>query len=164
MPIRIDNQYLIEHAALHEVLTRYFQGCDRADEAQIRSCFTEDAQILHHGRQMVSGIQAAIDGIFRPSHGKLLAGEAKIRTHFIGNFRVERLEGDVAETETYALAAHVNTTSPEDLVHLMSLRYMDRLRKRSGEWRISERRMTMDWSCRVPAASAMLFVQRVRSL
>lgn len=164
MPIRIDNQYLLEQAALHEVLTRYFQACDRADEAQIRSCFTEDAEILHHGRQKVSGIQAAVDIIFRPSQAKLVAGEAKIRTHFMGNFRVERLEGDVAETETYALAAHVNTTSAQDLVQLMSLRYMDRLRKRSGEWRISERRMTMDWSCELPAASAMAFVQRVCGL
>jgi hypothetical protein len=92
---------------------------------------------------------------------RLAAGELKATTHFMGNLSINRLEGDAAETETYAIAYLVRPAKPADQIIMRSLRYLDRLRRVSDGWRISERRHTLDWSCDAPATFAAALAQRV---
>lgn len=161
MPLQIDDRYAREFCAIQEVMTRYFRGCDRGDVAAIRSCFADDARVSHPGRDAVVGGDAVIEAIFRPAFAYLKNPDARCRTHFMGNFRIERLAGDAAETETYVIAALLAKEAAGETADVKSLRYLDRFRRIDGEWRVAERRMTQDWSLKLPAAFAMAFASRV---
>lgn len=156
---RSDNQYLLDRAAIYDLLARYFQGLDRCKPDQVQSCFTEDVQAYYDGRSPVRGINAMMDSL--RSFKRMEMGEMRITTHFMGNLNINLLEGDVAETETNAIAFLVRPGEPTDRIAIRSLRYLDRLRRVGEGWRISERRHTLDWSCEAPATFAATMVQRI---
>lgn len=161
---RIDMQFLIDRAAIYELHATYFQGLDSADEAQVRGCFTPDVQAVYHGRPLAGGLDALMQDSLLPFFGRLESGHTKIATHFMGNFKLQRLEGDAAETEVYAIAFGVRSLQPRDEVAMMSLRYMDRLRRTAEGWKICARVQSMDWSCQPPATTTMTMARRVRGL
>ena len=37
-----DLRMLLDRAAIHDVLNRYYQGIDQGDAGMVRRCFTED--------------------------------------------------------------------------------------------------------------------------
>jgi hypothetical protein len=156
---RNDNQYLLDRAAIYDLLARYFHGLDRCNLDQVRSCFTDDIQAHYDERPVVRGIDALVD-TFR-TFKRMEAGEVKVTTHFMGNLNIHLLENDVAETETNAIAFLVRPGKPTDKVAIRSLRYLDRLRRVEDGWRISERVNTLDWSCDVPATFAVTMAQRM---
>ena len=43
-------RYLLDRAAIQDVIARYFQGIDRCDPDQVRSCFTDDVQAHYDER------------------------------------------------------------------------------------------------------------------
>ena len=155
-------QYLIDRAAIHDLHTRYFQGLDRGSADQVRSCFTADVRAHYDKRTPTTGIEALIDSL--QNFNRLREETMKITTHFMGNLSFMRLEGDVAETETNAVAFLVEPANGADLVAMRSLRYLDRIRREDGAWRISDRIHTLDWSCEVPANFAITLKQRVSVL
>ena len=155
-------QSLIDRAAIHDLLTRYFQGLDRGSPEQVRSCFTADVRAHYDKRTPTRGIGALMDSL--ANFNKLQEETMKITTHFMGNLSFSRLEGDVAETETYALALLVEPANGVDLVSVRSLRYLDRMRREESGWRISDRIHTLDWSCQVPANFAITLARRVSVL
>jgi len=157
-----DIQYLIDRAAIHDLLTRYFQGLDRGSPEQVRSCFTADIRAQYDKRTPTRGIEALMDSL--ANFNKLKEETMKITTHFMGNLSFGRLEGDVAETESYALALLVEPANGADRVAVRSLRYLDRMRREAGGWRISDRIHTLDWSCQVPADFAITLKQRISVL
>ncbi len=156
---KVNLQYLLDKTAIHEVLTRYYQGLDRGLPDQVRSCFTEDVKAYYEGRSPLHGIENLMASMntFR----RLAAGELLASTHFMGNFTIHVLEKDVAETETYAVAFLVRPDKPAEQIAMRSLRYLDRLRRVNGEWRISERRHTLDWSTAASATFAVALAQRL---
>ena len=147
-----DIQYLLDRAAIHDLHVRYYHGIDIGNVDQVRSCFTTGIVAHYHGRASVRGIDDLIKSI--PSFGKQASGEWKISTHFMGNLNYKSIEGDVAETEVNAFAFLVLTDGPADRVAMRSLRYLDRLVRVEGKWRISERMHTLDWACDVPTTFA----------
>ena len=159
---RIDVESLLDRAAIGDVLARYFQGIDLGSQDQVRSCFTEDVQATYHGRSPVQGIDALIESI--SSFRKQATGEWRVSSHFMGNLHFGLLEGDVAETETYAIAFLVLAGEPADQLAMRSLRYLDRLRRVEDGWRISDRLHTLDWSCQVPATFAVTMAGRLGAL
>jgi hypothetical protein len=156
---RFDMQYLQDRAAIAEVLARYYQGLDRGLPDQVRSCFTNDVKAYYDGRDPIVGVDAMMNSLH--TFKRLAAGELKATTHFMGNLNINLLEGDVAETETYAMAYLVRPGSPTDQIVMRSLRYLDRLRRVHCGWRISERRHTLDWSCNATATFAAALAQRI---
>jgi len=155
-------QYLIDRAAIQELLARYFQGLDRSDPVQVRSCFTDDVHCHYDKRTPTRGIEELMGSL--QNFNKLRASTMKITTHFMGNFSLGRLEGDVAETETNAIAFLVEPENGADMVAVRSLRYLDKMRHQKDGWRISDRIHTLDWSCRMPANFALTLAQRVSVL
>ena len=151
-------QYLLDRAAIHDLHVRYFQAIDLSSQPQVRTCFTPDVIAHYHGRASVRGIDALIASI--PAWPKQASGEWKISTHFMGNLNYKMIDGDVAETEVNAFAFLVLTTPAPDHVAMRSLRYLDRLVRLDGNWRISERMHTLDWSCDVPATFAVKLAER----
>jgi hypothetical protein len=155
-------RYLTDRAAIHDLLTRYFQGLDRGSREQVRSCFTADVHAHYDKRTPTHGVEALIDSL--QNFNRLKDESMKITTHFMGNLIFERLEANVAETETNGLALLVEPENGADIVSVRSLRYLDRMRREENGWRISDRIHTLDWSCRMPASFAITLTQRVSAL
>ena len=158
----IDTQTLIDRAAIHDLHARYYQAIDLSDQAQVRRCFTDDVVAHYHGRPSVRGIDALIESI--PAWPKQQSGEWKISTHFMGNLVYKHVGRDAAETEVNAFAFLVLTDQPPDYLAMRSLRYLDRLVKAGGEWRIRERLHTLDWACQVPTTFAIPLAQRKNTI
>ena len=135
-------QHLIDRAAIHDLLTRYFQGLDRGSPEQVRSCFTADIRASYDKRTPTSGIDAMMDSL--QNFNRLREETMKITTHFMGNLSFLWIEGDVAETETNAVAFLVEPRNGADMVAMRSLRYLDRMRREADGWRISDRIHTLD--------------------
>ncbi len=141
-------EQLPDRAAIADVLARYFLGLDRELPETVSSCFTEDVSAKYDERPLVVG-RDALMGSLRVWR-ETAEGKIKRTTHFMGTLNFHRLHGDMAETETYAIAFLVETAGG-DHVNMRSLRYIDRFRRTPEGWRICERTHTLDWSCKVPA-------------
>lgn len=161
-----DDRQLLDRVALQAVMARYFQGVDRNDQKQIRSCFTEDVKGTYSGRGTVVGVDAML-ALLRPHFENLEKGAIRVGTHFMGTFNVDRLESNFAETETYAMAFLVRAaavaTEP-DHVAMRSLRYLDRWKRAAGGWQICERVHTLDWSCQQTPDFATTLAKRFMRL
>ena len=152
-----DLQYLLDRAAIHDVLMRYFNAADCGDVQGVRACFTHDVWAQYEGRPPVQGLDALIDQIalFR----NLQSGACRISTHFAGNLVYRRLEDDFAETENNAFAFLVDAAGTK--VAARSLRYLDRLRREDGQWKICQRIHTLDWSSDFSCEFARAFADKI---
>ena len=123
---------------IYEVLTRYCRGIDRRDVELLRSCYHEDAYDDHGMFQGPAWefAEYAVENL-----------QTMQRTmHCIQNISIT-LAGDVAASEAYLIAYH-RMTSREggDADHVVGARYVDRLERRDGEWRIAHRTVVYEWS------------------
>ena len=162
--LKVDAQYLIDSECIRKVHARYLQGVDNADVEQVRACFFDDVKATYHGRPTVTGIDNMMAGLM-PFFASLKSGETRTASHFQGNLSIEIFEGRTAASEVYVIAYHVRAGEPADKVVARSLRYLDWLRPDAdGEWRIYERKHTLDWFVEQPAAGSTPFDKRVRFL
>jgi hypothetical protein len=121
--------------AITEALTRYCRGIDRADPAIMKSAFHEDAHLSHgafEGRAW-DFADRVVDGM---SHFIASA-------HMLSNILIE-VRGDRANAEAYVHAIHHEPTHADHVVG----RYLDRLERRGGEWRIAHRQTVLVWTHR----------------
>jgi len=149
-------QVLLDRAAIHDVLMRYFHAADNGDKAAVRACFTEDVVAQYEGRTLVRGVDALLSQI--ALFENLASGVCRISTHFAGNLQFNEVRGDRAETVTNALAFMVKADGTT--VAMRSLRYLDQLRRERGRWKIAARFHTLDWSSDVPCAFARAFSRK----
>lgn len=131
-----------ELRAVHEVLNRYTHAVDRHDREMFLSVFHADA-IADHGIFCGNSV-AVFDFLEKRYHESYRA-----HVHFIGNHICD-LDGDTAHAETYAITYVV--TKDGTKVFLGSARYIDRLEKRNGEWKIALRRIVSDARGEIPVA------------
>lgn len=128
-----DLQYLADRQAIDDVLNRYARGVDRHDPEIMKSVFHPDA-VDNHG-DFLGGPDAFVEWV-NPLH----AGKTVSHQHGI-TVQLCELEGDTAWAETYVtFVLHMQTGK----VMFGSGRYIDRLEKRDGEWRIALRRTVTD--------------------
>lgn len=122
-------QGLKDRQDILDCLVRYCRGMDRFDRDILRSAYWPDA-MDDHG-EYIGGPEGFIDYYFA-YHTK-----NQTRTmHNLGNHTCE-IDGDTAHCETYYTFTSVNTFKP---AHSRTTgRYIDRLEKRDGEWRIAAR-------------------------
>lgn len=164
---RVDQQYLLDYAAIRDVVEFYFMAVDRADAPGVRACFTQDMEATYQQKPTMHGVDSMMDQTILPFFERLKRGEVLVSTHFMGNFRLEKLAGDEAESEVYAIATHV-LPDPEGKSHsrlrTVSLRYLDRLKRTPAGWRIAKRLQTLDWACELPANNATPLAQRLMAM
>lgn len=136
MPKTVDD--LLAEAEIKDVHIRYCRANDRRDEELMRSCFHPDAVIELHEPLDVDAFIAL---------GRQMLGQYTVTWHNTGNQLVE-VEGDLAWAEHYTTSSHriaAGETGPErDFVAFG--RYVDRMERRGGEWRIARRIMLLDFS------------------
>ena len=130
-------QSLLDKQSIYEVLITYCRGVDRCDEELVRSVYHEDS-FDDHGYWRGSGAD------FAPFVTGRLAGANSATTHSITNVMIE-LDGDSAWSESQVLATLVRKDSQPPRADVMGARYLDRLSRRDGVWRIDERTVVLDW-------------------
>jgi hypothetical protein len=129
---------LLSEAAIKDVHIRFCRANDRRDEELMRSCFHPDAVIELHETLDVDAFIAL---------GRAVLGTFTVTWHNTGNQLVE-VDGDAAWAEHYTISSHriaADDAGPErDFVAYG--RYIDRMERRGGEWRISRRTMLLDFT------------------
>ncbi|MXO89932.1 nuclear transport factor 2 family protein [Pontixanthobacter aquaemixtae] len=129
-------RYLKDRQDILDCIMREVRGRDRHDEDLTRSCYWEDG-FDEHGPSIMQGPEY-------PARAN--AGHAaffSMTTHNITSHTCE-IDGATANCETYV----VGTLLSKDggTCTFAPGRYIDRLEKREGEWRILHRRCTVDMS------------------
>ena len=130
-------QRLVDEADIKKVHLRYCRGVDRLDWDLVRSCYHSDA-IDDHG-EYAGGVEGFIEYCRQGTRN------FSSTTHFTGNQLVE-VDGDTAWAEHYARAYHRVPPGPDGQCKDFAIlcRYVDRMERRDGEWRIARRVVVID--------------------
>jgi hypothetical protein len=151
---------LLDKQAIHEVLMRYCRGIDRVDKALLKSAYHPGAWDDHG--EFKGAAEEFIDWVI----GKLKNPEILSTNHAIANEYVE-VRGDVAFSEAYFVAYQRYNLSGKLTDVFVGARYVDKLERRNGEWRIARRTVVHDWTRQEPVGEvferARLFRQAARS-
>lgn len=133
-----------DRLAIMDLLARYARGIDRCDLAVLEAVWWPGAtadygdgpgDALDWSRQVV----VALRGMRRTQH-------------FLGNMIID-LDGEAADAETYCRAWHEVDGPDGPLEMEVGGRYLDRMDKRGGEWRIARRRYVHDWNRNGPSTA-----------
>jgi ketosteroid isomerase-like protein len=124
-------QQLLDKQAVREVLVRYCRGVDRCDAALISSTYHPDAVDQHSGRNFTG--ETVGEGI-----AEWVRSSSTCSMHHVTNQMIE-LDGDLAASETYYAVwqREIHDGEPRTLQAIG--RYLDRLERRDGEWKIAHR-------------------------
>jgi hypothetical protein len=140
------------------VLTRYCRALDRADLAVMETVYWPDGEDIH-------GIYVGRASEFVPFIIGEITQYFAMGTHCLLNIHIE-VSGDFAVAESYLYSAcRVRAGIVEALLgsryfgqlagsgldqgnemFVMAGRYLDRLERREGEWRILRRQVVTDWN------------------
>ena len=123
---------LLAKEEITDVIKRLARGTDRLDEALMASCYHPDGFDDHNS--------------FRGSGTEFAKWVCDVLPHFVAthHFIADpyiRVEGDIAQVDTYCEAHHVGADT--DMV--LGLRYVDRFERRDGVWKIAERQGINEW-------------------
>jgi hypothetical protein len=130
------NQNLADELAAREVLTRYARAIDRADLSLLKSVYWPDA---HDDHIIFSGNAMDFADFIIP----MLSEHTECTMHMLGNMWFQ-FHGDEMLAETYVQAYHrLRDEACSDVI--VGGRYLDRLTRRQGEWRIATRQCVFDW-------------------
>jgi hypothetical protein len=128
-------QRLLDRAAIEECLLRYTRGLDRHDVELTMSAFHPDALDTHG---TFEGGPRDVADWANEQHGLRWVRHQ----HYITNTTVD-IDGDVAHTDTYYfIVLRRQDGTGQDF---MGGRYVDRMERRDGDWRIARRIVTAEW-------------------
>lgn len=126
---------LYDRQQIRDVVVNYCRGVDRMDRDLLMSCYHPDA-IDDHGF-FVEGPEAFWEWV-NHYHCNAQIGHQ----HIVTNHTCE-LDGDVAHTETYWIFAGMD--AKDFSLSLGGGRYLDRMEKRDGVWKIAARKCLAEW-------------------
>lgn len=128
---------IADRLAINEVVAMHSRGVDRASADILKSCYWDDAEVDYGGYK-------------GPAHPfcEMLPEAIKRYAntqHALGNTAAE-IEGDKALVETYVTAYHYLAVDGEPDTEMTYIgRYIDRMEKRGGVWKIAFRHVVMTW-------------------
>jgi hypothetical protein len=129
----------IDDLDIRQVLARYCRGVDRLDEELVDSCFWPPE----------AGSSSVFCGPFQGGPRDWVAFVfARMRTDLLTTHHLCQsliaIQGIAAEAETYFLARHAYDEQDGVTVMTVAGRYLDKLEKRSGDWKIARRTVMID--------------------
>lgn len=133
-------QELLDRQDILDCLTRFSRGMDRFDREVFLSAFHQDATVA---AGPFVGSPAECYAWAAPMHE---AGQVSTH-HNLLNVTFD-IDGDTAHTETYYLFVGRNRDASN---WIAGGRYIDRLERRDGVWRIALRTNVVEWSGTVPS-------------
>ena len=128
---------LLDREKIRECIALLARGEDRRDADLIGASFWPDSTVDF--------------GIFQGSFDEYLAWVVPgspaipVTQHVLGQ-SVIQLQGAETLVETHVTAYHRINMGEEERDVVLGGRYLDRLEKRGGDWRIAKRTMLYDWS------------------
>jgi hypothetical protein len=135
-PITEELRALLERDKIRECVTRLARGEDRRDAKLISASYWPDSTTDY--------------GVFIGSFDKYLAWVVPgspaipVTQHVLGQSIID-VAGNVARVETHVTSYHRVNMGTEERDTVIGGRYLDRIEKRGGEWRIASRVMLYDW-------------------
>lgn len=131
-------QLLVDRQEIRDLLASYCHGVDRLDLELVRSTYARDGVDHHTGFDGTADEYVAWLARGLP----LLDGTM----HVLGTHRCE-IFGDVALSETYGTSVHWGSPADEPALNFTTgFRYVDRLVREGGAWRIAERFAVREWT------------------
>lgn len=139
---------LLDREAICDLLLRYCRGVDRRDPAMLERIYWPDAVDDH--------VHVRLSGPDYVAH--VLRATADMRTaHHLTNILITFDDPDVARSEAYFLGLHEmpgeGAESGSLMFVMLSGRYLDRMERRNGEWRIAYRTLVFDMQQTLPAGA-----------
>jgi hypothetical protein len=132
--LRRDVQHLKDRAEILDCVARHARGCDRHDADLISSAYFPDATD-EHGQSRNDGPDYAAWA------NQVHAATSRVHTHNITTHTCE-IDGDVAHADSYSIVVLLGNDGAT--AQFISGRYIDRLERRDGQWRIALRRSTVE--------------------
>lgn len=132
--LRRDVRYLKDRAEILDCIARHARGCDRHDNDLITSAYHPDATD-EHGHTTNTGTDYAT--WVNPTH----AATSHAHLHNITTHSCD-IDGDTAHCESYSLVVLLGKDGRT--AQIINGRYLDRLERRDGHWRIALRRSTVE--------------------
>lgn len=132
--LRQDVQHLKDRQAIYDCVARHARGHDRHDVEILTDVYHQDG-VDEHGFAINPGPKYA------EWSNAIHAAGSQLHTHNITTHLCE-IEGDTAHAESYVIVALLDNSGTT--ARMISGRYLDRLERRDGEWRIALRRSTVD--------------------
>jgi SnoaL-like domain len=129
-----DVQYLKDRQAILDVIHQQSRGVDRHDAELVADAFHENSWD-EHGAQVTRGKQYGHWA--NDTHAK----GSQINMHHITTHTCD-IDGEVAHTESYVIGLMLNHDGVT--ARLLAGRYVDRLEKRDGQWKLVVRRSTAE--------------------
>lgn len=128
-------QHFADRQEILDCIARNARGCDRHDPQMLSSSYHDDG-IDEHGEKHVNsgpGYHAWANEVHRLGS---IQNMHHVTTHHCD------IDGDVAHAESYVIGLFFNADGAT--ARLLAGRYVDRLERRNGEWRIALRRCTVE--------------------
>jgi len=157
--LRADVQYLKDRTAIMDCIANHARGHDRHDVDLLTATYHDDG-VDEHGAAINAG------GDYAQWANAVHAATSQAHTHNITTHSCE-IDGDTAHCESYVLVALL--TPDASVATVMSGRYIDRLERREGSWKIALRRGTVDLAfsadarlLKMPAFQSQLYPKGTR--
>lgn len=131
-----DVKYLKDRLAIEDCVHQHARGHDRFDVAIMSGCYHRDGIDEHGAAAINNGAE------YGEWANQIHEQGALLHLHNITTHTCE-IDGDVAHAESYVLVGLLNPDGVS--VRFINGRYVDRLEKREGVWRIALRRCTLDF-------------------
>lgn len=132
--VRRDVAYLMDRTQIMDCIAGHARGCDRHDVDLITAAYHRDG-IDEHGK--VTNLGAEYGDWANRTH----AATSQVHTHNITTHSCE-IDGDNAHAESYVIVVLLSLDGRT--AQFISGRYVDRLERRDGQWRIAVRRSTVE--------------------
>jgi hypothetical protein len=130
---------IVDHHDIRQTLAEYCHACDRADDALMASLYTADS-FDDHGLVQAPGAEYA------EKMTKLVVDRTEAVWHVLGQSLI-KVEGDEAGAETFFLG--IMRLNPQDgvsKINQLAGRFVDRLERVEGKWKIKHRTCVRDTS------------------
>jgi SnoaL-like domain len=127
-------RHLTDRAEILDCIARNARGCDRHDSTLLASSYHDDGTD-EHGHAVNRG------PLYPEYANKVHAAGSMHSMHNITTHSCE-IDGDVAHCDSYVIGLFLNPDGKT--ARLIAGRYVDRLERRQGEWKIALRRSTVE--------------------
>lgn len=140
--LRAQVRLLQDKDDIAQVIRNVARATDRLDRELFAAQFHPDAQI-DYGSIYQGSVGGFVDLAMQ------FQGAMRDTQHLIGNISIQ-IDGDQAYAESYVYAHHVLQKGADLEELIVGGRYLDRLARREGAWRIAFRTEVIDWGRYVP--------------
>ncbi|HEX7856360.1 MAG TPA: nuclear transport factor 2 family protein [Sphingobium sp.] len=137
-------QEMLDHHEIRRTLAIYCHACDRGDADLMANVYTGAESFDDHGRVKASG----------PEYARAMTQIIRERTdaiwHSLGQSLIQ-VDGDEASAETFFLAwMRLPGTGNAPRLNQLAGRFLDRLHRIDGSWKIHHRTCVRDTSISLP--------------